>query len=342
MSGVAVVIPTFNRAHQIADTIRSVLAQSLPAAEIVVVDDGSTDATANVVAPFSPHVTYIRQDNAGVAAARNRGAKCTSSPLLAFVDSDDLWHRDKLAVQVAALGSEPTAGWCITGCELIDHDGRRVDGEKGFSSVFAVFSAEQLSPEELFAQYFDRRHIDSAGAEHPAWMGDAYLPLFLGNFALPSSSMIRRTVFERAGGFDPSFRLAEETEFFHRLASSAPVVILTEPLVQYRVGQAGSLISPGNTAKLIANALESLSRASGLRAGSPAAVAQLARGRQNLLRKLAYFHFSRLEGPQARLAIRELRRAGGGGLWAMGVYAASWLPGGVLTPLRRLKQHLPR
>jgi GT2 family glycosyltransferase len=342
MSGVAVVIPTFNRAHQIVDTIQSVLAQSLPAAEIVVVDDGSTDGTADVVAPFAPRVKYIRQENAGVAAARNRGAERTESPLLAFVDSDDLWHRDKLAVQVAALASEPAAGWCITGCELIDHDGRTVEGQKGFSSVFAIFNAEQLSPDELFAQYFSSRRINGAGTEHPAWVGDAYLPLFLGNFALPSSSMVRRTAFERAGGFDPSFKLAEETEFFHRLSSSAAVVILTESLVQYRVGQAGSLISPANTAKLIGNALESLARASQLRAASPAGAAHCARGRRNLLRKLAYLRFSRFEGPETRDAIRDLWRAGGGGLWALGIYAGSWLPGYVLTPLRRLKQYLPQ
>ena len=343
MTAVAVVIPTYNRAHQIADTIRSVLAQSHPPAEVIVVDDGSTDTTAEVCAPFAPRVRYERQANAGVSSARNRGAALTSTELVAFVDSDDLWHRDKLAVQLAALAAEPAAGWSITGCDVIGLDGEVIPSRQGFPAVFGVFDAEHLTPARFFARYFRAVTITAAGTGHRAWTGDAYVPLFLGNFALPSSAVVRREVFERTGGFDPEFRLAEETEFFHRVAAASPVVILTESLVGYRVGQAGSLISPVNTGKLIANALTSLDRAAALRPATPESRSHHRRGRQALLRKLAYLNLSLGNGAAARAALAGAWQAGADrNAWSVGVYGASFLPAWALERLRNVKAALRR
>jgi glycosyltransferase involved in cell wall biosynthesis len=343
MTAVAVIIPTYNRAHQIADTIRSVLGQSHPPAEVIVVDDGSTDATADVCAPFAPAVRYERQVNAGVSAARNRGVALTSAELVAFVDSDDLWHRDKLALQVAALAAEPAAGWSITGCDVIGLEGAVIPSRRGFPGVFGVFEAEGLTPARFFARYFRAVTITAAGGDHRVWTGDAYVPFFLGNFALPSSAVIRRDVFDRVGGFDPGFRLAEETEFFHRLAAASPVVILPESLVGYRVGQAGSLISPANTGKLIANALTSLERAAALRPATAESLSHFRRGRQALLRKLAYLHLSLGEGAAARRAMREAWRAGARlDAWSLGVCTASLLPAGILEALRSVKAAVRR
>jgi glycosyltransferase involved in cell wall biosynthesis len=338
MNQVAVVIPTYNRAHQIADTIRSVLCQSLPPAEVVVVDDGSTDDTEAVVAPFGSQVRYVRQANGGVSVARNHGVKLTSSPLVAFVDSDDIWLRDKLAIQVAALGVEPAAEWSITGCDVIDLNGKVIPSRRGFTAVFGVFGMEATPPPVFFQRYFRPVTVELSGALHPGWTGDAWLPLFLGNFALPSSALIRRDAFDRTGGFDPAFRLAEETEFFHRLAATAPVVIMEESLVGYRVGQAGSLISPANTAKLIANALTSLERAATSRAGDAASNDHLRRGRQALYRKLAYLRLSQREGAGARAALSAGWRSGvPRDAASLGIYAASYLPAAALGVLQRVK-----
>jgi GT2 family glycosyltransferase len=343
MTAVAVIIPTYNRAHQIADTIRSVLAQSHPPAEVIVVDDGSTDATADVCAPFAPQVRYERQANAGVSAARNRGVALTAAGLVAFVDSDDLWHRDKLSLQLAALAAEPSAGWSITGCDVIGLEGNVIASRRGFPAVFGVFEAVGLTPSRFFAHYFRAVTITAAGADHRAWTGDAYVPLFLGNFALPSSAVVRREVFNRVGGFDPEFRLAEETEFFHRLAAASPVVILPESLVGYRVGQAGSLISPANTGKLIANALTSVDRAAALRPATAESESHYRRGRQALLRKLAYLSLTLGEGSAARRALREARRAGARpDPWSLGVWGASLLPPGILEWLRKVKAAVRR
>lgn len=104
---ISVVIPVFNGAAYIAQAIESVLGQTLLPAEIIVADDGSSDATAEVVRRYQPRVLYRRQTNQGPAAARNLGIRESKGELLAFLDSDDVWLPDKLRLQKAALDQEP-------------------------------------------------------------------------------------------------------------------------------------------------------------------------------------------------------------------------------------------
>ncbi len=264
--GVSVIVPTYNRSAWIGATLRSVLAQSCQPREILVVDDGSTDDTEAVVSAFGGGVRYERQANAGVSAARNRGAQLATSEWLAFVDSDDLWHPLKLEAQLAALHATGTS-WSVTGCDVIGLDDKVIAGREGFAAVFPLFSEEQVSPEAFFAGYLQATSIDAGGVQFHAWSGDAYDALFLGNFGLPSSAMVRRTLFEQVGGFDPAFRIAEETEFFHRIAAAAEVAIVAASMVGYRTAQSGSLVSPANSSRLIENALASLDRAAALRPG---------------------------------------------------------------------------
>jgi glycosyltransferase involved in cell wall biosynthesis len=104
---ISVVIPVFNGAPYIADAIASVVGQSVTVSEIIVIDDGSTDATAGTVrAAGDTRVRYVRQDRAGAAAARNSGARLATGTLLAFLDADDLWLEDKLDRQLACLARE--------------------------------------------------------------------------------------------------------------------------------------------------------------------------------------------------------------------------------------------
>lgn len=103
---ISVIVPTFNSADYLAEALASIAAQTLPADEIIVVDDGSTDDTPQVVAAFD--VTYIYQANAGAAAARNRGVAAAHGAILTFLDADDLWQPEKLALQMAVLTHDPT------------------------------------------------------------------------------------------------------------------------------------------------------------------------------------------------------------------------------------------
>jgi glycosyltransferase involved in cell wall biosynthesis len=338
---VSVVVPTYNRAHQIGATLRAVLAQSWRPHEVIVVDDGSTDDTAAVCSEFGSEIHYVCVANSGVSAARNHGARLASGDALAFVDSDDLWHPDKLAIQVAALAAVPDAGWSVTGCDVIDLEGAVIQDRRGFPAVFGVFRASGLEPDAFFRKYFTEVAIPVGTRAHQAFQGDAFAPLFLGNFALPSSAVVRRELFERSGGFDPALRLAEETDFFHRLAALSPVVLLTESLVGYRVGQAGSLISPANTIKLIRNALGTADRVSALRAATPEIDEHRRTGRVMLLRKLAYAELSALNGLAARHAIREAWDSGGAhDPLSLAIYAGSLLPSRLLTVLHRAKRRL--
>src|SRR5262245_24730960 len=96
---VSVVIPTFNRAHLITGAIESVLAQTLPPLEIIVVDDGSTDDTPERLAPYLDRIVFLGQENRGVSAARNAGIQAARGNLIAFLDSDDVWHPRKIEIQ---------------------------------------------------------------------------------------------------------------------------------------------------------------------------------------------------------------------------------------------------
>jgi glycosyltransferase involved in cell wall biosynthesis len=129
---VSVVIPTYNRARYIAETLESVLAQAYAPVEVVVVDDGSTDDTRAVVERYVPAVTYVWQENAERGAARNRGLALARGEFVAFLDSDDVWLPGKLEREVELLRRRPDVGLVYSDTEVIDADGelrRRVRHE---------------------------------------------------------------------------------------------------------------------------------------------------------------------------------------------------------------------
>lgn len=339
MPTVSVIVPTYNRADLITATLRSVMAQTVAPIEVIVVDDGSSDNTSDVVATFAPRVRYVRIANGGVAAARNHGASLATGQWLAFTDSDDLWHPRKLEVQLAALAQVPAARWSVTGCDIIDGEGKPFPGLAGWHGVYGVFAAEGVEPAAFFARYLEPLEVRMGDTAFPAWQGDAWAALFLGNFGLPSSAMVDAAFFRELGGFRPDLRLAEETEFFHRAAAAAPLVLVDAPLVSYRRGVGGSLISGANATRLIENALASLDRAATLRPALDArAGANLRTGRRRLYEKLAWVQFTNLAGADVRHTLQ--------GAWAAGVprtarglglYLASLVPAPVLGAVARLK-----
>jgi glycosyltransferase involved in cell wall biosynthesis len=111
---VSVIVPTYNRAELISQMLDSILAQTHKAAEVIVVDDGSTDDTEAVVRRYAPAVRYMRIPNCGECAARNVGAGSARTSWLAFCDSEDLWHRDKVKLQVELFGSAPDVQYSFT------------------------------------------------------------------------------------------------------------------------------------------------------------------------------------------------------------------------------------
>jgi glycosyltransferase involved in cell wall biosynthesis len=208
---ISAVIPVFNGERFIASTLRSVLAQTHLPLEVIVVDDGSTDSTERIVRHDFPAVTYHRQPNRGAAAARNLGVELSRGEWIAFLDADDLWYPEKLAVQSTELTGHPNAALIYSDLDFIDADGN-------------VSTANALSTGPAVPAR--RRRTD------PSFLAFGGLP-----FPYPSAVMVRKEVLLRAGGFNSAFRgnYHEDLEAFARVFRMAPARFIPRSLVGYRV-----------------------------------------------------------------------------------------------------------
>ena len=344
MTTVSVVIPTYNRAHWLGYAIRSALQQSHPPLEILVVDDGSTDDTRELCAQLGPPVRHIPQEHAGAAVARNRGLHEVRGDYVAFLDSDDLWEPRKLEIHLAVHHALPQVRWSMSDALVIDVEGRPLPPPQGFARSFPVFRDLAVEPERFFASAMMPTSVAAAGARRSVYTGDAFELLFEGNFATPQCTVMQRGLCERVGGFDPSMLVAQDTEYFHRVAAMSPVAIILEPLVRWRVGLADHNVSPRNTVSLVRNALTSVDRAVGLRRPPTAAVQRAYRhGRRRLLLRLAYAHLARLDRVLARQAVVAAWQSGAGpSAKSLGIFAASLLPPSALRALHTLKRLIRR
>jgi glycosyltransferase involved in cell wall biosynthesis len=199
---VSVVIPTHNRAHYITEAIDSVLAQTYPQVEIIVIDDGSTDNTRDVVLAYGNRVRYIHQPNfnQGPAAALNRGIRDARGTYIALLDDDDVWQRDKLALQIPVLEQDPALGFLGTDLYITDASGR-------------IVSRWGKPPEvpATFAGLIDYN--------------------MLGN----SSVVIRKTVVDSVGGFDANLRTTQDYDLWLRMAKVARFACLGVPTTLWRI-----------------------------------------------------------------------------------------------------------
>ena len=216
---VSVVIPTHNRPEATVRAARSVLAQTHGALELLVIDDGSTDDTAaRVLRLDDPRLRVVRQENGGVARARNRGLAEARGAYVAFLDSDDAWRADKLARQVVAMEAAPArVGFCSTGCEIRSATGVEMRG---------------------------------AGPR-----GDAFAALLLRNLvhAPTSCGLIRREVHEAVGGFDPSLPAIEDWEWLQRVARLFDLAAVDAPLTLYADADADDRDGPRRSRDFAAN-----------------------------------------------------------------------------------------
>lgn len=200
---ISVVIPTFNRAHLVADAIRSAVGQLFPPLEIIVVDDGSTDGTRQIVSSISGKIPvhYYWQPNQGHAVALNRGVATAKNEWIAFLDSDDVWYPNKLAVQVAHMEAcrEVPFFYCDMDYVVLDHTGTERPTTRGWDSVLIPL---------IFNGY-----------------PNAHAPTVL----------IRKAVFQQLGGFNPTLRLGVSWELFARVAHEYPIHYIPERLAKQRL-----------------------------------------------------------------------------------------------------------
>lgn len=198
MPTISVVMPVFNGERFIGKAIQSACQQTCPPLEIIVVDDGSTDRTAALVHTFQSTVllSYLRQPNQGQAAALNRGVSVARGTWVAFLDADDVWYPDKLAVLAECIEACPQTPFLYSAMDCIDEAGRFVPSPKWITK-----------PDPLFR-------------DQP--------------FAFPSTVLVRKDVIAECGGFHPSLRLLNDWELFMRIARAYPIHRTPRSLIQYR------------------------------------------------------------------------------------------------------------
>jgi len=198
---VSVVIPTFNRRGIVRDAIDSALAQALPPAQIIVVDDGSKDDTgAHLRATYGDSILYHYKANAGLPAARNTGIGLSTQPLVAFLDDDDVWHPRKIELQMRCFDRDPELG--LLGTEQFDW------------------------PAESFPT--------APGDPAPFLRDVSWEALVIKTLIPVSSVVIRKEILGRSGLFDETFKSSEDRDFFLRVARVAKVGMIHTPLSGYR------------------------------------------------------------------------------------------------------------
>ncbi len=203
---VSVVIPAYNHARFLPEALDSVLAQTFRDFEVLVVDDGSTDATREVVAAYGNRIRYVHQPNAGQAAARNRGIRETSGGLLAFLDADDSWFPEKLASQVAYLDTHPEVGVVFT---------RFLVTDAGGTPLYAY-------PPKF---RYDRNAFEAMLLWPIGWMNVA---------------MVRRACFDLVGLLDDTIRWPTDWDLWLRVTQHFRMGFVSQPLAIYRQSE-GSL-----------------------------------------------------------------------------------------------------
>ena len=201
MPCISAIVPAYNAERTIKETINSVQNQTFYDLEIIVIDDGSTDRTLEILASISDdRLKIFSYENSGVCVARNRGISHASGEFIAFVDADDLWEADKLEAQSIALKQDPTADIAYSWTYFFyEQTGEKVPG-------------------------------------HPAYFeGDVYPDLLQQNFIANGSNILaRRKAIDRVGGFDPTFPHCADWDYYLRLAACCKFALVRKHQIVYR------------------------------------------------------------------------------------------------------------
>lgn len=211
MPKVSVIIPSFNCELYIAETISSVLNQTHKDIEVIVVDDGSTDRTREIVASFGAPVRLIAQENSGRCAARNRGIREASGEFICLLDHDDYWYPEKLSAQLAAFEKYPEAG--------------------GVYSDYIVWNAEAQGGYPAPDSFVRTEPGDAVDQELSGWI---YHHFLIDIYMLTSAAMFRAEVFDKCGAFIEDLSYSEDWELWFRISREYQLIGLRRPMTLYR------------------------------------------------------------------------------------------------------------
>jgi len=201
-----IIMPVYNNEKHLQAALNSVLGQTCQDYSLIIVNDGSTDGSEWIIERyrqnFQERLNYIRQENKGPASARNTAIRAGNGEFIAFLDADDIWEDEKLAKQIAALQSDPKAGFVYTDNDFIDESGAII--ENYIRKVKMV-------------------------------RGNVLLDLFCDHFLMTPAVMMRRACLERVGLFNEDLKVGEDYDFFLRLAAAYPAEAIQEKLWKRKV-----------------------------------------------------------------------------------------------------------
>ena len=239
---VSVIIPTFNRAYCLGKAIESVRTQTHQNTEILVLDDGSTDGTRDLIEQSyagDPRVRYFFHENRGVTATRNRGIPLCRGDFVALLDSDDTWYPWKIELQLACLRERPEVGMVWTDMEAVGPTGQLVSR----SYLRTMYSGYDWFPRkaDLFPQSFSLAEIapglGPVTQGRRLYTGQIFSQMIMGNLVHTSTVLIRRERLEKVRGFNEALRISGEDYDFHlRTCREGPVGFIDLAAICYRTG----------------------------------------------------------------------------------------------------------
>ncbi len=306
---VSVVIAAYNAAETLGETLASVLGQTWRDYEVIVVDDGSTDATAAVVERLAqsagPPIRYLHQENKGQPAARNAGIRAARGRYVAFLDADDLWLPEKLARQMRLHAKRPDLAWSYTDAFLFASETGRT-----------LFRASQ---------------------ENELPEGDVLRALLLGNFILSPTPIVQRSVFEEVGFFneDPGVRNGEDWEMWLRIGERAPLGLVRAPLARVRL-HARRMSQTVDLRYALRSRLRILAPA--LRRNPDAAHEVRRQAVGNVYAAIGRWALEREERPEARRLFAKALRCAPASRYIWAFWLATWLPRPALRVLGALRR----
>jgi glycosyltransferase involved in cell wall biosynthesis len=198
---VSVIIPNYNHARYVGEAIQSVLEQSYQPIEIIVVDDGSTDESRDVISAFSENIQSIYQKNQGLSAARNTGIRAASGEYISLLDADDLYEADFISTLIKLLKASPDADGIYCGYRFVDEQNRPL-----FQKEARLIPSHQL-----------------------------YTALLNGNFLVPECVMVSRHCYEIVGLFDESLTACEDWDMWLRISQQFNIISVDQVLIRHRV-----------------------------------------------------------------------------------------------------------
>jgi glycosyltransferase involved in cell wall biosynthesis len=202
---VSIIVPAYNHGAYLTLTINSALVQTWRDFEVIVVDDGSKDNTPEVAASFGDAITFIRQENKGMAGSRNTGIRHARGEFIAFLDDDDLWEPEYLAHVIPALQRDPSLGACRAGFRIMDSNGVRLPQQ----------TTRQVAPDRMYDALLD------------------------GGFFPPCTVTARKACFDELGVFDTNLQGLADWDMWIRISRVHGFLSLPETLVLYRVHPSG-------------------------------------------------------------------------------------------------------